>query len=176
MLGTFSLGFEAFHAKARCTVDLGQQFDTVLMMFAVLGYQLTNGDVLAALHTVRRHLKSAGTFICDIWYGPAVLAIRPSDRIKVIPTPDGKVIRAASSTLDVYRHLCEVRYHIWRLKGQQVLSEDEEVHHVRYFFPQELALFMAQAQLELVDTRAFTDLQSPSTEDTWNILVIGKAT
>ena len=51
-------------------VDLNQKFDAVLMMFAVLGYQLTNEDVLAALNNVRKHLIPGGLFIFDVWYGP----------------------------------------------------------------------------------------------------------
>ena len=93
-----------FHQGDVRTVDLGQQFDAVLMMFAVLSYQLTNDDVQAALRTVHRHLKPGGLFVGDVWYGPAVLAIHPSDRVKVIPTEDGEVIRIASGHLDVYRH------------------------------------------------------------------------
>ncbi len=63
-------------------VNLHQTFDAVLMMFAVLGYQLSNDDVLAALRTVRQHLKPGGLFVFDVWYGPAVLSIRPGDRVK----------------------------------------------------------------------------------------------
>jgi SAM-dependent methyltransferase len=156
------------------SVDLGQQFDAVLMMFAVLGYQLTNEDVLASLSIVRRHLKPNGIFICDVWYGPAVLAVRPSDRVKVIPTPDGQIIRAASGTLDTYRHLCEVRYQLWRMRGNVVVSETEESHQMRYFFPQELAFFLSQTQLKMVDIRSFDDIKCPPSENTWNVLVIGK--
>ena len=34
------------------------------MMFAILGYQLDNAEVLSALRTARRHLNSGGRFIC----------------------------------------------------------------------------------------------------------------
>jgi SAM-dependent methyltransferase len=157
------------------SVDLGRQFDAVLMMFAVLGYQLTNEDVLAALRTVRRHLTSNGLFICDVWYGPAVLTLRPGERVKVIQTLDGKLIRTTAGALDTYRHLCEVHYHLWRLSGNQVVCETEESHRMRYFFPQELALFLSEAQLQLVDMRAFGDLDRTPDESTWNVLVIGKS-
>lgn len=155
-------------------LNLGHKFEAVVMMFAVLGYQLTNTDVLAALRTVRQHLQPGGLFIADVWYGPAVLSIQPSDRLKVISTEDGKVIRAASGSLDTFRHLSRVHYHLWRLKGQQVLSESEETHWMRYFFPQELALFMAQEQMELIHMCAFENLAEPPTEHTWNILAVGK--
>ncbi len=70
------------------SIDLQQQFDAVLMMFAVLGYQTTSEDVLAALNTVSRHLKPGGLFICDVWYGPAVLIQRPTERVKIMGLSD----------------------------------------------------------------------------------------
>jgi len=157
------------------SLDLDRNFDAVLMMFAVLGYQLTNEDILAALKTVRRHLKPGGLFIGDVWYGPAVLAIRPGDRIKTIPTEDGKVIRLASGKLDIYHQLATVHYHVLHLRGQTLLTESEEAHQMRYFFPQELHLFTAICGLRLLGLRAFSSLERPPSEDTWNTLVFAEA-
>jgi SAM-dependent methyltransferase len=155
-------------------LDLGQQFDAVLMMFAVLGYQLTNSDVLAALSTVRRHLKPGGLFICDVWYGPAVLAIRPSDRIKVIPMPDGQVIRAASSELDLERQRAKVHYHVWCITGGRLQSETEETHHMRFFFRNELDLALNQAGLSMHTLSGFGQLDKPADETSWNVVVVAK--
>jgi SAM-dependent methyltransferase len=151
-------------------VNLGQRFDAVLMMFAVLGYQLSNDDVLASLHTVRKHLKPGGLFIFDVWYGPAVLAIRPSDRIKVTPTPDGKVIRAAFGSLDINHQLAKIDYKIWRLSGDRLVSETEESHTMRFFFTMELSLFLSECGLKLESLTAFPSLDKPVDEATWNVL------
>jgi SAM-dependent methyltransferase len=156
------------------SLDLSRRFDAVLMMFAVLGYQLTNEEVLAALNTVRRHLKPGGLFIGDVWYGPAVLSIRPGDKIKTIPTEDGKIIRLASGTLDIYHHLATVNYDILHLLGRTVVSESKEAHQMRYFFPQELDLFMAITGLRLLGLRAFSDLERPASDATWNTLVLAE--
>jgi ubiquinone/menaquinone biosynthesis C-methylase UbiE len=156
------------------SLDLDRKFDAVLMMFAVLGYQLTNEDILSALKTVRRHLKPGGLFIGDVWYGPAVLAIRPGDKIKTMPTEDGKVIRLASSGLDIYHHLATVNYHVLHLQGQTVLSETKESHQMRYFFPQELALFLDQTSLEMLRVSAFPSLAEDANEQSWNALVVAK--
>jgi SAM-dependent methyltransferase len=156
------------------TLDLGQTFDAVLMMFAVLGYQLTNEDVLAALRTVRWHLKPGGLFVCDVWYGPAVLAIRPGDRAKVISLNEGKLIRTASGKLDIIRQLCEIDYHIWHLNGNRVLSETVEVHRMRFFFALELELAFAQAELALCSMTAFPDLDRSADETTWNALAVAQ--
>src|SRR4029077_2882671 len=42
------------------SVDLDRRFDAVVLLFAVLGYQVSDSDVLAALKTARRHLGQGG--------------------------------------------------------------------------------------------------------------------
>ena len=63
----------AFSRAISGTSTSGRPFDAALMMFAVLGYQLENADVLSALRTARRHLHPGGLLIVDVWSGPAVL-------------------------------------------------------------------------------------------------------
>ncbi len=157
------------------SLDLEQTFDVVLMMFAVLGYQTTNADVLAALQIVRRHSRPGGLFICDVWYGPAVLAIRPGDRVKVIAALDGKVIRVASGSLDVYHQIANIHYNTWTIKEKTIVSEEEETHRMRYFFPQELELFFAQSDMKVLKISSFDNPKKSPTEQTWNCLAVGQA-
>ncbi len=156
-------------------VDLGQPFDAALMMFAVLGYQYENAQVLAALRTVRRHLRQGGLFVFDVWYGPAVLTERPSQRVKTIETPGGTVLRVASGELDTRRDLCTVRYDVWTVEGDRVTSRTQESHPMRYFFPPELALLLECAGLELVRLGAFPDLEAEPDEHTWNVTAVARA-
>jgi len=46
---------------------------------------------------------------------------------------------------------------------------------MRYFFRHELASFLMETQLQLIDLHAFGDLAHPPSEDTWEVLVVGKA-
>lgn len=153
----------------------GAQFDAALMMFAVLGYQVTNVAVRAALQTVRTHLRDGALFVCDVWYGPAVLSVRPSERTKVIDVPGGQVIRSVTTRLDSFAHRADVDYRVWRLKDRQVMAEMRETHAMRFFFPQELALLFESAGLQLLDLRSFDDADAPPTESTWNVLAVGRA-
>jgi SAM-dependent methyltransferase len=165
-----------FHQGDIRSVDLGQRFDAVLMMFAVLGYQAENTDVRAALRTARRHLRPEGLFIFDVWYGPAVLRERPSQRIKVIPTADGKILRVASGELDSLRQLCTVHYLLWQISKGQCVAETQESHAMRFFFPRELELFLQGEHFELLRLGAFPEIHRDPDDTTWNILAVARAT
>lgn len=157
------------------SVDLQRSFDAALMMFAVLGYQLDNAGVLSALKTARRHLRPGGLLIFDVWYGPAVLYQRPSERAKVIPTPGGQILRVTSGKLDISRHLCAVYYHVWKLEGGQLVGETEETHSVRYFFPLELNLFLECSGFAPIRLGTFPEFDRDPDETTWNVLAVARA-
>jgi SAM-dependent methyltransferase len=157
------------------TFDSAETFDAALMMFAVLGYQVGNADVQAALSTARRHVRPSGLFVCDFWYGPAVLGQRPSERVKVIDTPQGQVIRVATGELDVRHDLCMVRYHVWRIEDGRVTTEAREQHPMRYFFAPELEVLLSAAGFELIRLGAFPNLDDEATEQTWNVALVARA-
>ena len=157
------------------TIDLQEQFDAALMMFAVLGYQRENSDVLSAISNARRHLRPGGLFLFDVWYGPAVLRQRPSQRIKVVPIPGGHTLRAASGELNTGRHLCTVHFHVWRLEGGRLVAETEESHSVRYFFPLEMNFLLEASQFAPLRVGAFPEFDKEPDETTWNVLAVARA-
>ena len=156
-------------------VRLGEAFDATLILFAVLGYQIENSDVLATLRTARQHLEPGGLLVFDVWYGPAVLRERPSDRAKVIPTQDGKILRLASGELDTATHTCSVQYQLWQFRNDRVVSETQEKHRMRYFFPKELDLLLEVAGFSPVRLGAFPDFDQNPTDTTWNVMAVARA-
>jgi SAM-dependent methyltransferase len=152
-----------------------QSFDASLMMFAVLGYQLENRDVLAALRTARRHVESGGILIFDVWYGPAVLREGPSDRVKSIATDEGQILRLASGQVDVQRHLCKVSYHLWRMEGDRTRGQTEETHLMRFFFPLELNLFLECSSFAPIRLGAFPEFDRDPDTTTWNVCGVARA-
>jgi SAM-dependent methyltransferase len=166
---------EVFYQGDIRNFDLQRLFDAVLIMFAVLGYQLENSDVLSALKTARRHLRLGGLLIFDVWYGPAVLHQRPSQRVKIIPTPAGHILRVASGELDISRHRCTVKNDVWRFERDQPVSKTDEIHAVRYFFPQELKLFLQCTGFEPVRLGAFGEFDREPDETVWNVLGVAHA-
>ena len=156
-------------------LSLDERFDAALMMFAVLGYQIENDDVLSALKSARRHLRAGGLLIFDVWHGPAVLSRRPSGRVKVTPTESGEILRAASGELDTAQSVCAVRYNVWLLEGGRVAGRAEEVHRMRYFFPAEMELFLSLAGFALLKLGALPDYERQPDETTWNAVYTARA-
>ncbi len=157
------------------TVRLGRTFDVVLMMFAVLGYQTGNADVTAAMRTVRAHLRPGGLFICDVWFGPTVLSVGPSDRVKVVDEPGGQLHRVASGRLDVMHHTCRVEYRSWRTRGGQEFDRTAEEHTMRYFFPLELDHYLEEAGFRRRAMCPVGNLDAEPGLDSWNVWVVGEA-
>ena len=153
----------------------GRVFDVGLFMFAVLGYMLPNEDVMAALRSARRQIRKDGLLCFDVWYGPSVLHVRPSERARTVSIPGGQLVRIVTSRLDIRRHACEVHYHFWRIVGTRVEAEGEEVHTVRYFFPMELELMLAQSGFSLASLTAFPSVDRPADESTWNVFAVARA-
>lgn len=157
------------------SVDLGARFDAVLMMFAVLGYQHENADLLAALGTVRRHLEPGGLFVFDVWNGPAVLTDRPGQRVRTVLDGASRVIRTTETRLDAVKQRCHVRFGVLRIEGARVVDEQDEEHVMRFFFPQELDLALGCSGLKLLSLRRFPDGDAPPDEHAWNVVGVARA-
>ncbi|MGH7655755.1 MAG: class I SAM-dependent DNA methyltransferase [Gemmatimonadaceae bacterium] len=157
------------------TTQLGRTFDAVLMMFAVLGYQTSDADVAAAMRTVAGHLRPGGLFVCDVWFGPAVLAIGTSDRVKVIDGPEGQLHRTSSGEIDREHHTCRVDFRTWRVVQDRIVDESAESHTMRYFFGPELAMFFGDAGLRLCAAYPFDNLEARPGPASWNVWICGRA-
>lgn len=155
--------------------DTGKTFDLGIMMFAVIGYLTTNEDVLKGLRNIRRQLKPGALFVCDFWYGPSVLSAKPADRVRTLAVEGGQIIRASSTSLDIANHTANVTFKLWTLKGDRLTGATTETHRLRYFFPQEFALFLSQTGFTLQSISGFPTLDDQLTEHTWNAFVVAKA-
>ena len=147
-----------------------------LMMFAVLGYQQENSEVLSALRVARTHLRPGGLLIFDVWFGPAVLSERPSQRVRIMGgDADRETIRISTPTVDIGRHLCTVSFHLIHVDPDRGVQRTDERHVMRFFFPRELEQFLEQAGFDNVEIGAFPDFAHTPTETTWNVMVVARA-
>jgi len=156
-------------------LDLGERFDAVISMFAVIGYMVSNEHLLAAFGTARRHLSPGGIFCFDTWFGPAVLADRPSDRNRVIMSGNERIVRMVHPSLDVMRQTVDVHYTILRLHDDRILSEVEETHTMRFLFSQETRLLLETAGFRVRCLCPFLRPDEALNEREWNMTVVAEA-
>jgi SAM-dependent methyltransferase len=165
----------AFSSGDMADFRLGETFDLAIMMFAVLGYQITNERLMDTLRNLRCHLRLGALLVSDFWYGPAVLATRPSERVRDICDDGRRIIRSVRTDLDTLRHVARVDFHVWTLDETRLLSETREIHEMRFFFPQELRFILKESGFEIASLSAFPSLDAPVGESTWNALLIARA-
>lgn len=170
--------------KANISVDLfegnirefntNRKFDAIISMFAVIGYQITNDDLKKAVENARKQLKHNGLFIFDVWFGPAVIAQKPGDRIKIIENESERIIRLTRSALNIIKHTVDVSFDVMVIHEDKIEKHIEEIHEMRFFFPQEIIHYLEDSGFELLKICPFLDLNAKIDENIWNITVIAK--
>ena len=158
-------------------LELGKQFDAVISMFAVIGYQISNEDVSNTLQTARRHLDVGGIFTFDVWFGPAVLSVRPEQRFKIIRNGEegGRIIRLAKPRLDIMGHYVQVDYTIYQIENDRIVKEVQESHRNRFYFPKELEMLLDNCGFSCRQICPFMKLGQECSSEDWNVSVIATA-
>lgn len=155
--------------------EFHREFDAAQMMFAVLGYQIEDTDVVATLDSVRRHLAPGGVLAFDVWHGPAVVAEGPSERRSTFERGDVRFERVSRGTLNPERATCRVDISVRELNTAGSGHEVTEHHEMRYFFPDEIAAFAGETGFELVTLRGFPDPALPPGAAGWSALAVCRA-
>jgi len=155
------------------SVDVGHAFDAVVLLFAVLGYQISPAEVLAALRTARRHLNLGGILAFDVWYGPAVLAQRPATRTRDAEIEGDRLVRTSRGVLEEDRQVVTVGFEIEFPDSNA--APIAESHQMRYFFTPELEGQLNDSGFDLVRIGGFPEFDRDPDETTWNVLVVARA-
>ncbi|TWU17108.1 dTDP-3-amino-3,4,6-trideoxy-alpha-D-glucopyranose [Novipirellula galeiformis] len=154
------------------SVRLKQTFDCILSLFHVFSYQTSNQDVAAMLTTAKTHLTDGGVFIFDLWYGPAVLALLPSTRVKRMEDEHTEVLRIAEPTLDANRNVVDVHYTMLVTdKSDSSVKKLSESHRMRYFFAPEIELFAQSAGMRVIHSEQWMEAAPPS-QATWGVTFV----
>jgi SAM-dependent methyltransferase len=151
------------------TLNLGRKYDAVVSLFHVLSYQTQDEDLKAAIRTAALHLNPGGVFICDFWYGPAVLAQKPELRVKRLEDDQISVTRIAEPVLDVKAHTVDVKYDVFiQEKVSRQILNVKETHKMRYLDKPELEDLLRGEGMAMRHFKEFLTDQEPS-ETTWGI-------
>lgn len=154
------------------TCRLEPTFDAALALFHVVSYQVTNEDLIGMFKNVAAHLRSGGVFICDYWYGPAVLSEMPAVRVKHMESDAIAVVRVAEPVLNADQSLVEVNYRISvRDKATGVTDELRETHRMRYLFDGDMEWLARTSGLRLLDSFEWLTMKKPGS-DTWSVCSI----
>jgi SAM-dependent methyltransferase len=156
-------------------VEVSGSFEAVTIMFAVLGYLTETPQLLAALSNVRRHLGVGGKLIFDVWYGPAVLTNPPVERTRIFEGDGEYVIRSVRPEMSPQRDVVDVHTRLWRVEGDRVRFDSDEVHSVRYFFIPELTHLLTMASFRVERFFAFPQIDSSPTVTSWNLGCVATA-
>ena len=153
-----------------------RKFDAVLSLFHVVSYQTSNDDVSQTFASAATHLKPTGLFLFDVWYGPAVLSMKPTVRIKRMHNDQIEVVRIAEPNIDMDANRVDVHYTIFVTdKTSNRVTQLSETHPMRYYFTPELELLAKGHNLSVLHSEEWMTSNAPS-EHTWGVtFVVQKA-
>lgn len=154
---------------------LGKKFDCVVALFHVLSYTASNADLKAAFATVREHINPGGIFIFDCWYGPSVLTIRPTVRIRHVQNEDVEITRIAEPVLHLNDCVADVNHTMFvRNKADGSVEKIQETHSMRYLFQPEIELLAESVGMRLEHSCNWMSDQTPDAT-TWGACFVLRA-
>ncbi|MGR6431465.1 class I SAM-dependent DNA methyltransferase [Rhizobium sp. PAMB 3174] len=146
-----------------------RHFDAVISLFHVLSYQTEDDDAAAAFSTISRHMRAGSVGLFDLWHGPAVENMKPEVRVRRAENDAIKVTRLAEPQHIADKHLVNVKFTFFvEDKLTRSISSFEEVHPMRYFFPDEINRYIRDGGLTLTQTGEWMTRNAPS-ERTWSV-------
>ena len=154
--------------------NLGKKFDSIISMFASIGYLTENSQVQNLIKSAKEHLKEEGLFIIDCWNGLGVMNELPTSRTKEGEVEGYKIIRQSFPTLESGRHINNVKFNVKILKDNDILDEYDEDHRVRFFFPRELEHYLEENGFEVLKICPSFDLGKDVSHKDWNMTIIAK--
>lgn len=136
--------------------NFNKQYDTITALFHVMSYQNDDECVNKCLSNIYKHLKNNGIFVFDCWYGPAVLLQQPEIRVKRLENENVKLVRIAEPVLRENENIVEVHYDIFiKNKEDNNIFEIKEIHNMRYFFENEIRIFVKENGFRMLDNFEF---------------------
>lgn len=164
-----------YFAESFQTCDvLGGRYDVVTAMFAAINYLTDRRDLRRTLDNVRKLLKPGGLFIFDFWNGNAVLSDYSPVRVKRGREAGRLVQRISQTVLDRLSHVATINFEFMLIEDGCVKREFSEVHHVRYFFPQEMMDLLAESGFEVLKRCPFMQPDQALGEQDWNVTIVAK--
>lgn len=150
-------------------LSLNQKFDAILALFSVINYLTKKREIISVFKKINQHLKEKGLFIFDFWWGPGVEKIKPEKRLKTYSRGRKQVVKLALPSLDFGKRLVKVNYKIWEIEKEKILKEFEEIHLLKYFFPEEIKSYLNRAGFKFLKFCPLLKLNQKPTSKDWHV-------
>lgn len=154
---------------------LSSKFDAAIAMFDVMDYFTTDEDFQKVLRNLSVVLKDGGLFTFNFWNGLAVPRMFREVSFKEVQGEGKRIIRWIRRELDANHHLCRNLHHFMAIREGKIIGEMEEIHVLRYFFPQEIAHYLEETGFELVKICPSLSLEGKVDETVWSNIAIARA-
>jgi SAM-dependent methyltransferase len=156
------------------SIRTGSRYDAVASLFHVVSYQTADEDLNAIIATAAEHLNQGGVFLFDFWYGPAVLWLRPSVRVKRFSDERISLTRLAEPAMRDAANVVDVHYTVFVESGADAsISKILETHCMRYLFLPEVDQLLAAHGFVRERAEEWLTGATPST-DTWSVCVVAR--
>ena len=164
-------GSEIFFRKGDIkNFKLNKCYDTIISLFHVMSYQISNQDLESSFERVHEHLNPGGIFIFDCWHGPGVLSDLPSVRIKSFQNESIEITRISEPKIDFLNSKVEVDFKIFvNNLVENKLWFFEEKHNMRYLFYNEICFIADKFNFEIIYNYTWLTYDKPD-EKTWQTL------
>lgn len=151
---------------------LAEKVDVAISLFHVISYLTNNQQLIQCFQTVHQHLNTAGIFMFDVCYSPAVYTQKPVVRVKKLSNSEINITRIAEPQIHYQQNVVDVNYQVMiEEKATQKITTIYETHPMRHFSIPEIALLAEHTGFELIHTEEFLSSQTPS-ENTWGVCFI----
>jgi SAM-dependent methyltransferase len=146
--------------------------DVAILLFDVLSYMNTNEEVNDFLRFVKKVLVGGGLFIFDFWHGPGVINLKPEKRWKEYDFGANKILRLTSPAHDISNCAVNITHEIILIENEKVIERFTDIHRMRYFFKNEIQLFLDYHGFEILKFGTWNNIDNPATEKDWSALVV----
>lgn len=156
-------------------VRLNKKFDVVISLFHVMSYQTKDEDLSRAFQTAVDHLEPGGLFVFDCWYGPAVIANPPFEKLKVADNELLSLERTTKPVMKLMDKVVDVHFNI-KAKSKLDAHQEEfnELHSMRYLFNDDIDKLCHQFKLSKTASFKWLTFENPSEKSWYAIFVLRK--
>lgn len=167
-------GIQLYNTNERDKIS-PNSIDVCITLFDVVSYMNTNKEINDFLSYVKKILTKNGLFIFDFWYGPGVMNLKPEQRWKKYKTKNKNILRLTKPNHNIENCIVDVNHEVIVWSNNKILDRFSDNHNMRYFFKNELELFLNYNKFKIIKFGTFKNINISPTIKDWSALIICKS-